>query len=408
MNLNDRRLGAYNKILKPESSVTQEDSAKEKEDTKKRPRQAESQQTNSKKSDTWQTDPRKSDFSLPGLIKVPDSTTGGKDSPFRKVAKFLLIIGVDEAAKVLSRLSPEQTEKVVLELASIRRVDPDEASLVLAEFESLLQQARQPSGGVETARSILEAAFGSERAQQMLEKAVPHLHGKPFDYLEGVDPERLHRIIADELPSMKALVLSQLKPILAAGVLNIMPQKDKTEVVIRLARLKNINPDVLRRVDDAIREKFQTINTAHSDAVDGRSALAEILKRMSGSSEKAILEGLADVDPDLGKDMRERLFTLDDIVGCDDRFMQETLRSMSEHDLAILLAGKPEPFRTKIFTNCSKTRGTLILEEEKVISPVSRIESERVTGTFFSIMRRAWEDGKFTISGRDTKEEWIT
>lgn len=401
MNLNDRRLGAYNKILKSDKA---EKADKQQFDAQKK----DAGQAKTSQSKISQSKAGKSDFSLPGLIKVPDTRTGGTESPYRKVAKFLLIIGVDEAAKVLSRLSPEQTEKVVLELASIRRVDPDEATLVLAEFESLLQQAREPSGGIDTARSILEGAFGRERAQEMLEKAVPHIHGKPFDYLEGIDPQRLFRVIADELPSVKALVLSQLKPALAAGVLNAMPQQDKTEVVIRLAKLKTINPDILRRVDDAIREKILAVSTADSDAVDGRSALAEILKRMGGSSEKSILENLAEVDPDLGKDMRDRLFTLDDIVGCDDRFMQETLRPMSEKELAILLAGKPESFRQKIFANCSKTRGTLILEEEKVISPVTRIESDRVTGAFFSIMRRAWEDGKCTISGRDTKEEWVT
>ena len=107
-----------------------------------------------------------------GLIKVALSgSEGGKDSLYRRVAKFLLLIGVDEAAKILPHLTPEQTEKIIPEIASIRRVDPDEASVILAEFENLVQRARE-SGGVTTARSILEKAFGAERAGQMIKKTV--------------------------------------------------------------------------------------------------------------------------------------------------------------------------------------------------------------------------------------------
>jgi flagellar motor switch protein FliG len=350
---------------------------------------------------------RREPVRLPGLVKVPDSSSAGKESPFRRVAKFLLLIGVDEAAKVLSKLTPEQTEKVVLELASIRRVEKDEAAVVLAEFESLLQQAREPTGGVETARSILETAFGPERATEMLRKVVPNFEGKPFDYLDGIDPERLFHIIVDELPAVKALVLSQLEPHLAASVIKLMDSEEKNATILRLARLNKINPDVLRRVDEAIREKVKNINTSSADSIDGRSALAEILKRMDGSSELSILEGLSDSDPDLGKDIRDRLFTIEDIIQADNRFIQNTLRPMSEHDLAVLIAGKKDEFRQKVLGNVSKTRSLMILEEEKIVAPVTRVESEKVTAAFFAVMRRAWEKGEFTISGRDDKEVWV-
>jgi len=349
----------------------------------------------------------KDSVSLNGLIKVPVTGPDGKESPYRKVAKFLLLIGVEEAAKVMAKLTPEQTEKVVLELASIRRVDPDEASVVLAEFESLLRQAREPAGGVDTARTILEAAFGPERAEEMLLRAVPYANGRPFDYLDGIDSDRLLRLIADELPAVKALVLSQLKPSLAAAVIKLMPDADKNDVVIRLARLKSINPEVVRRVDETMREKVTNLSAASADSIDGRSALAEILKRMDSSSERAILSGLTDADPDLGKDLRERLFTIDDVVRCDDRFLQSTLRPMAERDLAILIAGKDELFRSKILANLSKTRGAVVLEEEQIAQPISRADSERVTGAFFATVRRAWESGECFIDGRDGKEVWV-
>ena len=429
MNLNDKRLGAYNKILKETRSAEPEENAaprpRSRPDAKPDPKPAgkpTAKTSLNPKPSTVQPmkasrhdrprqdappDGTYTSYEIPGLIKVPSTGTGAKESPYRKVAKFLLLIGVEEAAKVMSKLTEAQTEKVVLELASIRRVDKDEAAIVLAEFESLLVQAREPSGGVGTARNILETAFGKERAQEMLNKAVPNLKGKPFDYLEGMEPDRILRIIIDELPVVKALVLSQLKPRQAADVIRLMESGDKNETVLRLAKMKTINPDILRRVDDTVREKVQSVQTPSSDSIDGRSALASILKHMDGTSEKAILGGLSDSDPDLGKDIRDRLFTIDDIINADDKFLQAALRPLTERDIAILLAGKSESFRDKILSNVSRTRGTIIQEEEKIIVPVSRAESEKITGSFFSTMRRAWENGEFYISGRDTKEVWV-
>ncbi len=374
MNLNDKKLGAYRKNQKAEDERAQ--------------------YTN--------TSPP-----VPGLVKVPVTDKQGAESSYRRVAKFLLLIGVDEAARVMAGLAPEQIEKVVLEIASIRRVDPDEAAFILAEFESLMQRAREPSGGVGAARQILETAFGAEKAGQMLRKAVPGVEGRPFDYLDNVDPLKLVHILSGELPAIKAMVLSQLKPEIAAGVLKAFTDEEKKETVLRLARLKTINPDALRRVDEAIREKIQNINTTSADSIDGRSALAEILRRMDGKVEQEILDNLAGKDPDLGRDIRERLFTIDDIIKADDRFVQETLRPMSEHDLAVLITAKSESFRVKVLSNLSRTRSALVLEDEKLIAPLSRAESERVTSAFFSLMRRAWEDGKFSISGRDEEEVWV-
>ena len=96
-----------------------------------------------------------------------------KDSVYRRVAKFLLLIGIDEAAKILPHLTQEQTEKIIPEIASIRSVDSDEAAVILAEFENLLQQSKTKDGGIDTAKSILVKAFGPERAEEMLQKAVP-------------------------------------------------------------------------------------------------------------------------------------------------------------------------------------------------------------------------------------------
>lgn len=336
-----------------------------------------------------------------GLIKVPVTNgVGGKDSLYRRVAKFLLLIGVDEAAKILPHLTAEQTEKIIPEIASIRRVDPDEASVILAEFENLVQRSRE-AGGVSTARSILQKAFGSERADQMIQKTVAFPEGKPFDYLAESDGERVYELLKGESPAVSALVLSHLKSSAAADVINLMDADEKKNVIYRLAKLQKMDPDIVGRVDKAMKEKNQSLSLTKADTIDGRGALADILKRMSSDSEKDILSTLENTDPELGKDLRQRLFTIDDILRSDDRFLQKKLQTMEDTEIAFLIAGKKDLFRQKILSNISKGRTDAVLEEEVLRKPMKKRDVDEITDVFFSYLRRSWEKGDLILHGDD-------
>ncbi|MBQ7752031.1 MAG: flagellar motor switch protein FliG, partial [Treponema sp.] len=188
-----------------------------------------------------------------GLIKVPGESQSpdGKDSVYRRVAKFLLLIGEDEAAKILPHLNEKQIERIIPEIASIRTVNKDEANVILAEFNELLAQTKS-SGGIETAREMLEKAYGKDKADQMLSNAVQFDGEKPFEYLRDFEEERLYLLLKDENVGVQSMVLSFLQPEKAAKVINQMTAEEKREVVMRLAKMEPVSPDIIRRVSQAL------------------------------------------------------------------------------------------------------------------------------------------------------------
>lgn len=398
MNLNDKRIQAYTKTAQGAKDDTVGKVRTHMDELMKRDGLLKSAKPAGGAEKQMQNQARQNAQS--GAASLAGSGSNGADSVYRRVAKFLLLIGVNEAAKILPHLTAEQTEKIIPELASIRSVDPDEASVIFAEFQSLLERSRQ-SGGVQTARTILEKAFGADKAQAMLEKTVSYPDGTPFDYLQEISAERLSQLLKDESAPVQALVLSRLKPALAAAFIKSLDRERQKDIIGRMAKLSSISSEVVRRVDRAMREKSQTLSTETGTALDGRGVLAEILKKMDPESEKSILSVLDENDAELSADVRKRLFTLDDIIRADDRFIQETLRTMSDGELALLIAGKPEEFREKILTNVSKGRGDSVLEEEQLKKPIRKRDADEVTDAFFGTLRRAWEQGKLVIKGRD-------
>ena len=337
-----------------------------------------------------------------GLLKVPVSPPqkDGKDSVYRRVAKFLMLIGVDEAAKILPHLSPEQVEKIIPEITTIRSIDESEKKQIFEEFKTLTDRARE-NGGVSTARNILEKAFGSQKAGEVLEKAVPFKNEKPFNYLSEADPEKLDALLKDESAWVRALVCSNLPAKRAAAYIQTLPEAQKKELILHLAKLKKMNPEVVARIDEAMQKKMNSLITQKSDSIDGKNILAGILKQMDSSSEEKLLNQISSTDPALSEDLRERLFTIDDIVNADDKFIQKKLQQMSDESIAFLIHSKKEDFRNKILSNVSQNRKAQILDEEERHSPMRKADVEKETSIFFAFMRRSWEEGKLIIKGRD-------
>lgn len=340
-----------------------------------------------------------------GLIKIPSPKTE-EDSLYRRVAKFLVIVGIDEAAKILPHLTEEQTERIIPEIATIQKITPEERASILEEFDGLVERAKS-EGGLETARVILSKAYGSKKAEDIINKSVLMQDGKPFEFLSEANAERIKILIEGENVGVQSIVLSQIEPKKAAAVINLMETDDKKNVMLRLAKMKPVNPEILMGLDKSLHEKLLTQNTENTQNMDGRNVLAQILKRMNPTAENAIIRTLSDQDPDLGEDLRKRLFTEEDVIASDNRFIQNYLHDMDDKDIAVLIAGKNEGFRNKILSNVSKNRAQIILDEESMIEHLTKNDSERMTAMFYSALRRAWEKGDLRVEGRDEDEVYV-
>lgn len=342
-----------------------------------------------------------------GLVKITKSPSSSKsDSVYRRVAKFLYIIGIDEAAKIIPHLTPEQIEKIVPELASFNSVDENEAVAILDEFKNLVEESRQTSG-VEAARDILKKAFGSKKAEEVIQKSVAYPEGKPFEYLNDCDSERINLVLKDESIPVITLVLSHLKAPLAASVIKSLPDDKKTQVIKRLAKMEKVSPLVVTQVDRTIHEKILSINTEPSNSIDGKALLAGILKKMPQKSETEILQSIAKFQPELSEDIKSRLFTREDFLSCDDKYLQKKLQTIEDKDLAYIIAGKDEAFRGKILSNVSQGRGSDILAEENYRKPMKRSDVDELTDKFMSDLRRAWESGDLLVFNRDDGEIYV-
>ncbi len=325
----------------------------------------------------------------------------GSDRGVERAAKFLLLLGTEEAAKVVSRLAPAEVEAVSRAILEVKSIDAIEANEVLAEFGWLVKtKGWAIEGGPETAERMLKAAFGEERARALLRKAAPEAL-RPFRFLNDFEPKDLHLILKEESPQVLAVILPYLEPKRASGLIERLPEEARVEVVKRVARLEKVNPEVLRRVEEGLKERIRRIGTIATEELDGKAALAGILRHVDPRLEERVLSALEEESPELSRNVRERLFTLEDVLRVPDRYLQGALRDFVERDIALLLKGRDDDFKEKVLRNVSQNRRTLIADEYSILGAVRREDADEAAREFLSYMKKAWEEGELVLEGED-------
>lgn len=340
-------------------------------------------------------DPSAAEIRAEALLK-----TGGA-SGISKAAKFLLLLGADEAAKVISHLSQDEVERVSREILAVKSIDAIEANEILAEFGWLVQtKGYSIEGGPETAEKMLTSAFGAERARELMRKAAPDTL-RPFRFLNDFEPRELQLILKDESPQVLAVILPYLEPKRASGLIERFPEELRIDVVKRVARLEKVSPEIIRRVEETLKDRIRRIGTVSTEEVDGTQALAGILRNVDPRLEERILQALDEESPEISREVRERLFILEDVHRVPDRDLQKALRDFQDRDLALLLKGRGEDFKIKILSNVSANRRALILDEYAVLGAVRREDADEAAREFLSYLKRAWEDGDIILEGED-------
>ncbi|MCK4540981.1 MAG: flagellar motor switch protein FliG [Spirochaetales bacterium] len=339
------------------------------------------------------------EIGIRGLLK-----TGIKGMGYRKVAKFLLLLGKEDAGRILKHLDPAEIEKITREITGIKGIEKVEADRILEDFGLLARKGVVRQGGAETARTMLSAAFGEERARALLKRVHPFAEDRPFAFLADVENLQIALLLKSESPAVKAIILSHLEAKKASALLKTFSLKDQTEIVLWMARMKPVHPDALVKMEEVLIDRLRTQGRVITEEINGPDTLAGILKHMHLSEEETLLQGLESIDPELSKNLRERLFTIDLILKMRDKDLEDILREFAEEEIAVILKGKEDSVKEKILSNVSNRRRVLINEEHECLGKMLKVDVDAATKEFLEYIRTLTEEGKIVI---DQKNEYL-
>lgn len=333
------------------------------------------------------------------MKKIPSDIT-----PKRKAAIVLAVLGPEVAAGVIKHFSQDQVEQLTLEVARLEKVSPEVRAAVVEEFHEMAQaQDFIAEGGVDSAKKVLEAAFGADKADLMVRKIMTAMNVVPFEFLKRADPQQLLSFIQDEHPQTIALILAYMPMNQAAMILTKLPAELRAEVAERIAGMDQTPPEVIRRVEAVLEKKMSNVINQEMAKAGGPKALVDLLNRVDRSTERLILESLTENNPDLADEVKNMMFVFEDIVSLDDRAIQTLLKEIDIKELATALKGVNQEVQEKIFTNMSERAVDMLKEDMEYMGPVKVRVVEESQQKIVAAIRRLEEAGEISL-GRGEEE----
>ncbi len=323
----------------------------------------------------------------------------------QRSAILLMTLGEKAASEVLKHMDPKEVQKLGAAMAQIDNISRQQVEDVLHKFCATVQEETGLGlGSDEYVRKVLINALGQDKAEGLIDRIIQGGNTKGLETLKWMDPRAVAEIIRLEHPQIMAIVLSYLEPDQAAEVLALFPDRVRVDVTLRIASLDGIQPNALNELNDILEKQFSGNSNVKSSSVGGIKAAANILNFMDSSIEGEIMDGIKEVDTDLGQNIQDLMFVFDNLLDVDDRDIQTILREISSESLVLALKGAEDALQEKIFKNMSKRAAEMLRDDLEAKGPVKLSDVEGAQKEILSVARRLADAGDISLGGGGGEE----
>src|ERR1700712_1338743 len=315
-------------------------------------------------------------------------------------AILLMSLGEEEAAGVLRHLSPREVQSLGATIARMTSVPKDRLDAVLAKFTNLASNrsalVADTNGYV---RNVLRKALDEDKANLLIDRILQNGDISGIEGLKWMDAASIGEMLRHEHPQIVAAVLVHLDTDQAAAVLKTFGERQRNEVLVRVATLDGIQPSALKDLSDVMARMVTGGEQARMAPLGGVKTAAEMINLLGTSIETAALDYIREADNDLAQRVMDNLFTFDDLMRVDDRGIQALLKEVQSESLVIALKGAKPELRERVLKNMSTRAAETLKEELDARGPVRVAEVEAEQKELLKIVRRLAEEGQLVIGG---------
>lgn len=197
----------------------------------------------------------------------------------RQAAILMASVDSQTARQLLQQMPPATAKAVRRAMVDLGRIDAEEQRAVLAAFKSKVQPAKattangysQTTGNASNLRQDSKGALNQASTQSGL-MGLPPLGSSagtsntsqftmPIQggNWEQYSAEQIIEVVTAERPTVIAVVLTQLQPVMANQVLGKLPNELRREVLVQLSRLQQIDAEIIQEIKDQLQQKLALI-----------------------------------------------------------------------------------------------------------------------------------------------------
>jgi flagellar motor switch protein FliG len=315
-------------------------------------------------------------------------------------AILLMSLGEEEAAEVFKQLAPKEVQRLGETIAKLKTVPRDRVEAVLERFASdAADTSMLVNDTNEYVKSVLRKALGDDKANLLIDRILQGGDVSGIESLKWMDPGSVAELLRNEHPQIVAAILVHLEFDQASDVLKQFTERQRNEVMVRIATLDGIQPSALKDLNEVMSKVLAGGERMKKATMGGVKTASEIINMLGSSVETSVLDYIREADPDLAQKIMDNMFTFDDLLKIDDRGIQALLKEVQSESLIIALKGATPELREKIFANMSSRAAETLREDLESRGPVRVSEVEAEQKEMLKTVRRLADEGQIVLTG---------
>jgi flagellar motor switch protein FliG len=310
-----------------------------------------------------------------------------------------------DAANVLKQLDAREVQKLGVAMAEIKQITREQMTAVLDNFIGTLDgTANVASGSPDYVRRVPTQAVGKQKTDMLLDRVSTGQTGAGLEALRWMEAKAVAQIISAEHPQIAAIVLSHLEPEQSAGVLPLLTEEMRTEVLMRIATLNEVPQSALTELDQLVEKQANVAPPSPLRRIGGARTVADILNAMERDKSGEELGKIEKADTEMHQQIKDLLFVFDNLLDVDDRGIQALLREVGSDTLAVALRGAEPEVQEKILKNMSKRAAEILKDDMEARGPVKLADVEAAQKEIVTVAQRLADEGTISLGGKGAGE----
>ena len=315
-------------------------------------------------------------------------------------AILLMSLGEEEASEVLKHLAPKEVQRLGETIARMKSVTRERVESVMVSFERVAaSESMLVADSNEYVKSVLRKALGEDKAKLLIDRILQGSDVSGIESLKWMDAQSVAELLRNEHPQIVAAILVHLEFDQAAEVLKLFTERQRNEVMVRIATLDGIQPVALRDLNEVMSKVLAGGDRTKKTSLGGAKTAAEILNMLGSAVETSVLDFVREADNELAQKIMDNMFTFDDVEKIDDKGIQALMKEVQSESLVIALKGATPALREKIFKNMSTRAAETLKEDLDSRGPVRLSEVEAEQKEMLKIVRRLVDEGQIVLAG---------
>ena len=322
------------------------------------------------------------------------------EAGLENAAILLMSLGEEEAAEVFKHLAPKEVQRLGETIAQMKAVTRERVDAVMDSFEKMSTgESLLVADSNAYVKAVLKRGLGEDRANLMIDRILQGNDVAGIDSLKWMDPAAVADLLRNEHPQIVAALLVHLDTDQAAEIIKLFTERQRNEVMVRVATLDGIAPGALCDLDEVMGKVLSSAGRGRKASLGGVKVAAAIVNLMGSAVETSVLDFVREADSDLAQKIMDNMFTFDDVERIDDKGIQALMKEVQSESLVIALKGATPALRDKILRNMSTRAAETLREDLESRGPVRLSEVEAEQKEMLKIVRRLIDEGQIALSG---------